>query len=280
VIRWYADNSELQGIWDAAIPDILLYGGICFENDTQKRLREIMRAVKSEYNEDADFPLKWDFRDLRDYYRNQGREQLFDRLLQLSRQWRTRIFREIASVEFTIIMSIIHGYGRERNVQRRTRERLTRYVFSNALKRLGIHISETGRPYTELVLDWPPGGDRSIFNDEYRCAYTQGRDSEQREYYCGALKNIGFADSPFYSTMTECALLQVSDLIVGAMRGLVNYSLGRTRGSYGLNRVREIKARFRGAPGRVIGRGISIAPPRGELFDRVSKTVENLYGVL
>lgn len=276
-MRWYADNSELQVIWDASIPDILLYGGICIDDEAREHLCNIINAVKSRYDENTDFPLKWNFRDLHDYYRSQGKEQLYNRLLQSSKQWRMQIFREIASIEFIIIMSIIHGYGRAREAQRRTRERLTRHVFSNALMRLGNHISEIGSPYTELVLDWPPEGNRSLFDNEYRYAYTHGRDSEQYEYYCGALKNIGFADSPLYSSMNECALLQLSDLIVGSVRDLVDFSLRRTRGFYGLNRVREIKDSFRGAPSRVIGKGISIAPPRGELFDRVSRTVDNLY---
>lgn len=277
MIRWYADNSELHGIWGAAIQDILLYGGLCVSEESRERLCGIMRTVKSGYDEDADFPLKWNFLGLRDHYRNLGKEQLYERLLQASKRWRMRIFREIASVDFTIIMSIIHGYGRDRNVQRRTRQRLTRHVFSNALMRLGIHIREIGSPYTELVLDWPPGGDKTLFDSEYRCAYLNGRDSQQQEFYCGPLKNIRFSDSLFYASTNECALLQLCDLIVGAVKDLVDYSLERISGTYGRNRVREIKHRFRGAPDRVIGKGISIAPAQGDLYDRLRSTVEELY---
>lgn len=278
MMRWYADNSELRGIWGAAIQDILFYGGICVNEDSRERLCGIMRAVKSGYDGDVNFPLKWNFLGLRDHYRDLGKEQLYERLLQASKRWRMRIFREIASVDFTIIMSVIHGYGRDQNVQRRTMQRLTRHVFSNALMRLGMHIRENGCPYTELVLDWPPGGDKSLFDSEYRCAYFSGRDSlQQLEFFCGPLKNIGFSDSLLYASTNECALLQLCDLIVGAVKDLVDFSLGRTRGTYGRNRVHEIKHRFRGAPDRVIGKGISIAPTHGDLYDRLRRTVEDLY---
>jgi len=36
-MRWYGDNSELNGIWKAEIPDVLLFGGIAIEDsDAQK----------------------------------------------------------------------------------------------------------------------------------------------------------------------------------------------------------------------------------------------------
>ncbi len=256
---------------------ILLYGGFCVNEKSRERLCSIIKIVKSEYDEEADFPLKWNFQSLKDYFLDQGRERLYKQLLQSSREWRTRIFKEIAPVDFTVVMSVIHGYGKTRNVQKRTKEQLTRYVFYNALQRFGLHISEIGSPYKELVLDWPPGGNRFIFDDEFRCAYIHGKDTEQKEYYCKALKNIGFADAPFYSSTNECSLLQLSDLMVGALSELIDVSLGRTEGNFGYNRVREIKDKFRGAPNMVIGRGISMAPPDNELSEMIKPLIDSLY---
>jgi hypothetical protein len=279
MMRWYADNSELNGIWGSAIPDILIYGGICANNHAQNCLCEIIKNVKAGYNKDVDFPLKWNFRALEVYYQNIGKFDLYDRLLKSSKIWRKSIFRQIASVDFIIIMSIIHGYGRDRNIQLKTRQNLTRYVFSNALMRLGIHIKEIDSPKTELVLDWPPEGDKNLFDSEYRCAYFRGLASNNQEYFCGPLEEIGFSDSIFYSSTNECSLLQISDIIVGSVKDLVDYSLGRKRGRYGRNRVLEIKDRFRGAPSRVIGRGVSIAPTRNSLYDKLRNTIEGLYEI-
>ena len=95
MIRWYADNSELHGIWGAAIQDILLYGGLCVSEESRERLCGIMRTVKSGYDEDADFPLKWNFLGLRGYYQNLGKEQLYERLLQASTRWSESLERSL-----------------------------------------------------------------------------------------------------------------------------------------------------------------------------------------
>ncbi len=278
MIRWYADNSELQGIWAAEIPEILLYGGICVSDEGKHQLESIIRDLKTRYDQSCDFPLKWNFRDLRNYYRRQGREELYHRLLSDSERWRRHIFRMISGVDFSIIASLILSYGTDRAVLRRTRDDLTRFVFSNALMRVGLHISELRPERAEVILDWPPERKRYLFDEEYRSGYWNGVTHDgQVTFDSGPLKELRFSDSPFFANMDDCVLLQLSDLIIGAVKEMVNYSLGRSRGFFGLNRVREVRHRLRGAPNHVIGRGISISPRRGELFDRVSGTVNGLF---
>jgi hypothetical protein len=278
VIRWYADNSELHGIWAAEIPDILLYGGICMGDSSRYQLESIFKDVKAQYDQRCDFPLKWNIRDLRDYYQRQDREDLYERLLQSSEQWRRQIFREISRVDFSIIASLILGYGTNRDVLIRTRDGLMRYVFSNALMRVGLHVSDIGPERAEVILDWPPQGKRYLFDEEYRSGYIDGiTHDRQVTYDSGPLRNLGFSDAPFFANMNDCVLLQLSDLIIGAVKDMVNIALGRTRGRFGLNRVREVRRQLRGAPNNVIGRGISISPNRGDLFERVSRTVQNLF---
>lgn len=278
MIRWYADNSELYGIWGSTVPDIFLLGGICANNTALDHLSSIMKEVKAKYDSEIEFPLKWNFRDLNKYYQRQNLETLYERLLNSSRDWRTQIFRKVADVDFTIILSIIHGYSTNRDVLVRTKTDLSRFVFSNALMRVGLHVKEFEPQQVEVVMDWPPGGKRQYFDEEYKSAYSRGETCNQQQgYFCGPLKSLKFIDSLLYTNMTECALLQLSDLIVGAARDTVNYSLGRTKGYFGLNRLKELKDRIRGAPSQVIGKGISIAPPRGELFEKMGKTVAKIY---
>lgn len=278
MLRWYADNSELRGIWGAEIPDILIYGGICVSDENRFQLESIVTNTKAQYNQQCNFPLKWNIRDLRDYYCRQGRENLYNRLLQSSEQWRRQIFRGIATIAFSIIASLIIGYGTDRRVLIRTRNGLTRYVFSNALMRVGLHVSELRPERTELILDWPPEGKRFLFDEEYKSGYIDGiTHDRQVTYDCGPLKELNFSDSPFFANMKDCVLLQLSDLIIGAMKEMVNISLCRTRGSFGLNRIREVRNQLRGAPNNIIGRGISISPTQGDLYERVRRTVENLF---
>ena len=278
MLRWYADNSELKGIWDAEIPDILIYGGICVSDTNRYQLESIITNVKARYDQQCNIPLKWSFRDLRNYYCRQGRENLYNRLLQSSEQWRRQIFRGISTIDFSIIASLILGHGTDRRVLIRTRDGLTRYVFSNALMRVGLHVSELRPERTEVILDWPPEGKRFLFDEEYRSGYIDGiTHDRQVTYDSGPLKELSFSDSPFFANMKDCVLLQLSDLIIGAVKDMVNVSLGRTRGFFGLNRVREVRNQLRGAPDNVIGRGISISPTQGELYERVSRTIENLF---
>lgn len=100
-------------------------------------------------------------------------------------------------------------------------------------------------------------GIRNLFDEEYKSGYIDGITHDQRVTYDrGPLRDLRFSDSPFFSNMNDCVLLQLSDLIIGAVKAMVNVALGRTRGLFGLHRVREVRHRLRGAPNNVIGRGI------------------------
>lgn len=277
MIRWYADNSELHGIWNAEIPDILLFGGIAITEDARCELSSIIEDVKKSYKQEADFPLKWNFRSLHDYYKERGLEDLFKTLLERSKEWRTIIFHTASRVDFTIIISLILGHGKKRDVLIKTREALTRYVFSNALMRVGLHVLELNPKSTELYLDWPDGGQKKLFDEEFRSAYICGTTCGQQGYYCGPLKRLGFSESVFFASMNECSLLQFSDLVVGAAREVVEVALDKINDSLGLALIKQLKDKVRGAPNDVIGKGIIISPPRGDLYERVSQTIASLY---
>ncbi len=45
-IRWYADNSYIHGIWGAEIENILVFGGIALDKDTERAISSIMENVK------------------------------------------------------------------------------------------------------------------------------------------------------------------------------------------------------------------------------------------
>ena len=278
MIRWYADNSELHGIWNAEIQDILLFGGIAINDDARRELSSIIEEVKKSYKQEADFPLKWNFKSLRDYYKERGLEDLFKTLLKRSKEWRTIIFRAASRVDYTIIISLILGHGKKREVLIKTREALTRYVFSNALMRVGLHVKELNPNSAELYLDWPDGGQKKLFDEEYRSAYISATTCGQRKYYCGPLKRLGFSESVFFASMNECSLLQFSDLVVGATREVVEVALDKISDSFGLALLKQLKDKVRGAPNSVIGKGIIISPPRGDLYERVSQTIASLYG--
>lgn len=80
-MRWYGDNSELNGIWESAIPDILMLGGIAVDAPAERTIRQQVREVKAQYDEKADFPIKWNFRDLKKWYERANRMPLYEKLL-------------------------------------------------------------------------------------------------------------------------------------------------------------------------------------------------------
>jgi hypothetical protein len=278
MIRWYADNSELQGIWEAEIPDVLLFGGIVVNENSKNELCSIIESVKSNYKPEADFPIKWNFRGLEKYYQEHRIKSLYQVLLKDSDRWRSEIFQLTSDVDFTIIVSLIKCHGKDRAVLKRTKEIVTQFSFSNALMRVGLSVRDINPNAAELVLDWPSEGQRDLFNKEYKSAYQSGVTCDQKMgYFCGPLKNLRFSDSPLFASMTECSLLQFSDLIVGATREMVEVALGKKSDSLGLTLLKEVRYRLLGAPSEVIGRGIVISPKRGELYDRISETISSLY---
>ena len=277
MIRWYADNSDLRGIWDAAIPDILFFGGIAVDEKNRSDLCSIIQRIKSAYRAEADFPFKWNFRDLENYYQRYGLNELYQTLLAESQNWRAEIFRQIAEIDFTIIISILKCHGKDRGVLLDTHETVSRFVFSNALMRFGLFIKDLSPDRAEIILDWPPEGQRGIFDDEYRSAFQRGTTADDlMGYYCGPLRTRGFADAALYSSTRECPLLQLIDMIVGATREMVEEALGKREGSLGLSLIRIVRDKFRGAPKEIIGRGISLAPTRGAFYETLKVKIVDL----
>jgi hypothetical protein len=111
LIRWHADNSELRGIKEAEIPDVLLFGGISASHDTEQKLRVTIDEVKARYGTPRAV-IKWNFLDLRKLYEDQGKQADFRVLLESSSRWRRDIFEAIRESDFTIVMSVLESHSR------------------------------------------------------------------------------------------------------------------------------------------------------------------------
>jgi len=278
MIRWYADNSEARSSAGIPVPDIYLFGGIAVNEQAGKELCSMIKRIKSTYRRAADFPIKWCFKDLEKDYRANRLTKLYSRLLQDSRTWRREIFSGIASIELSILISIIFSYGRCRETLLETKENVTRFGFSNALQRVGLYIKDLASESAEVILDWPDKNKRSLFDLEYRSAYQKGISAVYGSgYISGPLKSLDFSDSVLFTGTDQCSLLQISDLIVGATRELVEEALGQRRNSLGASLLKLIRGRFCGAPSMVIGRGLSISPRQGDFYSRVKGKVYELY---
>jgi hypothetical protein len=270
LIRWYADNFYLHGIWGAEIEDIIVFGGIALDKNKECSIASIMESAKKTYEPGGDFPVKWNIKDLKSFYERKGLADLYKVLLEESKYWRRKIFEEASDIKFTIIIAMIKAHSTRRRVIKKIREKLTRYVFSDALMRVGHHAKEINASGVEIILDWPEENQpRQIFDEEYQSAFSYGITCEKQEYHCGALKALGFADFIYFSGMKTSSLLQFCDLVVGATRDFVDIALEREKDTFGFECLRELRMKIRGAPDNVMGRGLIVAPTKGKLIQKV-----------
>lgn len=277
-MRWYADNSELSGNRGAPIPDILLFGGVAVPCASETALRASIERAKGEFGETR-FPAKWNFKDLKRLYIEQGQSALYERLLDTSKDWRKAIFEAAAEHEFRIIIACIEAHAPERKSLKTTRDTLAGLVFNNGLMRFALHVQEhqVGEE-AQVVLDWPDKALRDPFDNEYACAYARGLTKNGISYHSGPLKNLGFLDSVSYTNMARSTLLQFADLVVGATRELVEVALEKRTSGLGVELLQQHRSHFRGHPTSICGKGISV-DGRRKFESAVKEAVERLLAL-
>ena len=270
-MRWYADNSELNGIRGASIPDILLFGGVTIQQSESKLIKETIEAVKSNYGYKR-APIKWNFKDLKKLYISQGRVDLYNNLLSSSKEWRMDIMKCVAQLDFTIIISIVESHSIAVKTLRGYKPDLTRYVFSNGLMRFALHVQEESPDRAQVILDWPDRGDSKPFDSEYVTAYNEGKTRERNvSYHSGPLEKLNFYDCPAYVNMHHSTLLQFSDLVLGATREVIECALGKKESGFGVDCCKVMAKKYRGYPDKIDGRGISVASRRSEFRSTIKQ---------
>lgn len=269
-MKWYADNSELHGTKDSVIPDILIFGGLMIETAQEKVLRASVERIKRKHCGYDRAPIKWNMRDLESLYKSQNMESLYKDLFASSQTWRREIFDEIAKTECLALVSCIEGYSADRQVLKDKKDELTGMVFSNALMRYGLHVKGARADSAAVVLDWPDKGKSRPFDEEYASAYSKGTTPGNNvRYSSGTLSSLGFCDSIYYSNMNHSTMLQVADLVVGATREFIDFCLKQKKTTQGVSCTKQISARFRGAPSRILGYGIIVPSGNDQLLAAV-----------
>ena len=276
---YYADNSELNGIKGAEIPDILLFGGIVVDQSTEPELRASVENIKEKYSGYTRIPIKWNFKDLKRFYKKHQLLDIYEILLKSSKEWRLEIFENLSKFDIILIVACIEGYSTKRNTLKSVKDDLTRYVFSNALMRLGLHVQET-RPRDALViLDWPDKGDTKPFDIEYEAAFIYGKTFDDNiSYQCGNLEALGFYDSVRFANAQYTTMLQVADMVVGATREVIEYCLRKKGVGQGVKCLQKVWTKFRGAPNNILGRGLIIPSGNSALLNRMKDCIGILAG--
>ena len=277
-ITWYADNSELNGIKGAEIPDILLFGGIVVYHSAESSLRIEIEDIKEKYSGHRRAPIKWNFKDLKRFYEENQLEGVYQVLLDSSREWRLEIFESLSKFDIKLIIACIEGYSVKRDTLKAIKDNLTQYIFSNALMRLGIYVRETRPDNTLVVLDWPDKGNTKPFDIEYEHAFIHGKTLDGITYQCGSLQDLGFADSVAFANARHTTMLQIADMIVGASREFIQYCLEKKGIGQGVECLRKVWSKFRGSPNNIVGRGLVIPSGNRDLMDRMKNCIESLSG--
>jgi hypothetical protein len=197
--------------------------------------------------------------------------------LKRSQEWREAIFKAVRGIDFTIIIACIESHSVVRKTILNVKEPLTRYVFNNGLMRYALHVRECSPDRAEVILDWPDKGISKPFDIEYACAFNQGKSLDGIVYQSGALKNLKFLDSAVYTNMNHSTILQFADLLVGATREFVECALGKKCYGFGIDMLKLVFNKFRGAPNNIIGRGISIAGKRQDFHANIDDAIKKYF---
>ncbi|MEL7834678.1 DUF3800 domain-containing protein [Fodinibius sp. Rm-B-1B1-1] len=211
---WFADHTDFRSKKGNRIPDIFILGGIVISKESLDQVSEIFRNIKSDYTH-PNMPVKWNFRDLEDKYKEFGLEDDYQALLKNSKDWRKDIFSQLADTEYKIVLSCIENFQKKKDLDQ-VKYDLLRYSFSNALMRVGYCAYDTSS--FSIILDWPDSHNPKPFNREFYYAYNKGQSVDGVPYYCGNLKELGFNDSVYFANMNHSIGLQLSDLVIGAFR--------------------------------------------------------------
>lgn len=275
-MKWVVDNSEAYSQWKTEIPDVLLIGGLLGNDEQLACLETQLIQIKLQYSSDPSFPVKWNFKDLKNHFKLTNRTDLYKQLLSESDVWRKRMAEAIVNCEAALIVSCILCLGKKKGALTSTRTELTGAVFANGLQRVGLHAKENSASSVEVVLDWPDKGQPAPFNSEYASAFFHGTSCSGDKYHSGRLSKLGFSDSVNFRTMTSSGLLQYADLVVGASRDLVDVVEGRRKPGIGIEVLRTIASRFRGYPSDVVGRGFVVSPTKSPIVQRIKEGLDGL----
>lgn len=273
-MRWYADNSELNGLRGSSIPDILLFGGIAVTPLDEKPMRDAIESVKAKMGHRR-APVKWNFKDLKSTYKKGGIEDLYSEFLAKSKDWRLEVARSVVKFDFKILVAVVEGHSIAKKTLKGCKPDLARYAFSNGLMRFALHVMEEKPKRALIILDWPDKGDSKPFDSEYVSAYNDGKTRERSvTYHSGPLERLGFSDCACYVNMHHSTLLQFADLVLGATREVVECSIGKKASGFGVDFAKILADKYRGYPDHIIGRGISVASRRAEFRSAVKSYVD------
>jgi hypothetical protein len=270
MLKWYADNSELSTL--KGKPNVLLFGGVIVDNKSIKQIEELLREIKKRYTYPT-LPVKWNFKDLEDIYKERNRLEDYEELKQKSSEWRTEIFERSLDIDYTVVLACTERYNSNIPLKQ-IKDELTGITFTQALMRIGLFAKDLPfKDNFEIILDWPESSNPKPFNREYFKAYNYGKTSKDVTFFSGPLINLGFNDSLYFAKTTHCCVLQFADLIIGAAKDFILKTILDIDNSLGYDLTAKILTKYRGYPGQIIDYGMNYSP-KNENYKKIIEEIK------
>lgn len=277
----YLDYSE-WAIKNSDIPDGIVFAGIIIDNlalvNLFNEISRIKEQIRSPFNNVPNLPLKWCFGDLKRYYEENNQTDLYNILHNNRISWLAQISDILQNIPFKFIISIIKCHAKHKDALKKTKDMVIQFAFSNCLMKFGLYIKQNNLDLAEVVVDWPQRGNKKIYEEEYRTGFYYGKSADYGiRYKCGPLKGLGFSESLFFSSMTECSVLQITDIIAGAFKDILKEGLSGKDARIGSEFIKNIKSKLHGAPNN-LNYGIAVAPPKKEdpdFYSRIWDIIKN-----
>lgn len=249
-MRLWIDDTELESDAEVGTPDVFVFGGFALSLEQERDLLAQTRAIKSKYAKShayRDMPIKWNMKDVGDAYQaDASSREVYQTLLTSSKDWRAELFDALAKSGAKLFVAPVESFSLKKEVISETRAQCARYGFINVLQRFSMYVKTEKVGEARVVLDWPQGNDRKMFDEEYGLAYRRGQAADGNRYLSGPLCEVGFDDAPMFSITHQSAMLQIADLVVGASRYFLHATLHKKEYGQGLTCLRQVRGNFHG----------------------------------
>jgi hypothetical protein len=274
MIRWYADDNYARLNKDEK-PRIFLLGGILLPDDAESNLRKRFKEIKGQLTH-PNLPVKWNIKDksVKEIYERFNKLDELNQLKQKSKEWRRDVFTALNECNCKLFFSCIENFQADKKMQKPIKENLTSFLFANSLMRVGIFVRDNRFSNIEVVLDWPADSNPKPFNDEYYRAYNSGCSVDGVEYFCGPLSKLGFHESVLFTKCTHSSMLQITDLLLGALKDFIESHLFGN-GLFGRELIEMVIPKLYGYPENIIGRGINISSRNKDLEQTMKDVFKN-----
>lgn len=223
--RFFVDDSEFPTRIRLTEHVTFVLAGYLIPSDSVVALQQRIAEIKELYEIPSHLPVKWNLKDLREVYEQEGGTALFEKVMKCSDQLRADIVRTAGEFDAKIIASAITRFGRTIR-----RGQVYKWVLANLLQRLGMLPNRLRGPSPRVacVMDFP-GFEPKQLSSEYRSGYVDGEDGEGNEYIAGPLKDCGLAEGLLFGSAAHFSPLQPADMIAGITKDFLIWALRGTK---------------------------------------------------